>query len=76
MARAYGPARRATRFEVGPRRSLSSRATLPPGQPLFARLADGSSDPVHVVLDGGHLIYEDDGVAAQVVEVIERVRSG
>jgi hypothetical protein len=49
---------------------------LPPGQPLFARLADGSSDPVHVVLDGGHLIYEDDGVAAQVVEVIERVRSG
>jgi pimeloyl-ACP methyl ester carboxylesterase len=27
---------------------------------------DGSSDPVHVVLDGGHVIHEDDpeGVAA------------
>ena len=38
----------------------------------------GSSDPVHVVLDGGHVIHEDDpeGVAAQVVKVMERVRSG
>jgi hypothetical protein len=38
---------------------------------------DGSSDPPHVVLDGGHEIYEDDpeGAAAQVVKVTERLRS-
>jgi pimeloyl-ACP methyl ester carboxylesterase len=43
---------------------------------------DGRSDPVHVALDGGHEIYEDDPegvaahVAAQVVEVMARVRAG
>jgi hypothetical protein len=38
---------------------------------------EGSSDPVHVVLDGGHEIYEDDpaGVAAEIVKALERVRA-
>ena len=38
----------------------------------------GSSNPRHVVLDGGHVIYEDnpDGVLAEVVKVVEGIRSG
>jgi pimeloyl-ACP methyl ester carboxylesterase len=37
----------------------------------------GSSKPRHVVLDGGHVIYEDnpDGVLAEVVKVLEGIRS-
>lgn len=39
---------------------------------------DGSSDPVHVVLDGGHAIYAFDpaGVLAEVLKVVDRADAG
>lgn len=38
----------------------------------------GSSSPTQVVLDGGHVIYEDDpdGVLAEIVKVLDTVQAG
>ena len=39
---------------------------------------EGSSDPVQVVLEGGHAIHGDDpaGVLAEITKVLERAGSG